>query len=404
MRPVLIALLLAAACSAPPTSAQTPGKPLETRPANAPWQKPAFPGQTRAPYATAGVAFDVATFATGLDHPWGADFLPDGRLLVTERPGRLRIVGLDGKLSDPIPGLPAVDARGQGGLLDVVLSPDFAKSGLIFWTFAEKGDGGNHTAVARGRLVLTGQPRLEAVKVIWRQYPSLNSTMHFGGRLAFDRDGMLFVTTGERSIPEGRRLAQVNAVTLGKVIRIQPDGLPAPDMPYTRLNSAQSEIWSSGHRNIQAAAINPATGRLWTIEHGTRGGDEINVPRAAGNYGWPIIAYGIEYSGQKIGKGITQADGLEQPIYYWDPVIAPSGMIFYSGKAFPAWKGSLFVGSLKDQKLVRLTLDGEKVVGEEWLLADQNERIRDVAEGPDGAIYVLTDNSQGRILRLTPKR
>ena len=400
MRPALLVLLFAAACTAPPTTAQTTtGQSLETRPPNAPDQKPAFPGQTRAPQKTAGVAFDVVPVAKGLDHPWGMAFLPDGRLLVTERAGRLRIVGNNGVLSEPVGGLPKVDARGQGGLLDVAVGPD----GLIYWTYSEPREGGNGTAAARGRLSADGRT-LQDVQVIFRQTPTLDSTMHFGGRLAFAPDGKLFITLGERSILPGRHQAERLDGTLGKVVRINPDGSIPKDNPFVGKAGARPEIWSLGHRNIQAGAINPASGRLWTIEHGTRGGDEINVPLAGKDYGWPTIAYGIEYAGGKIGDGITQKPGLEQPIYYWDPVIAPSGMAFYTADLFPAWKGSLFVGSLKDQQLVRLTLDGEKVVGEERLLTELKARIRDVIVGPDGAIYVSTDASDGQVLKLIPKR
>ncbi|MDQ0463437.1 glucose/arabinose dehydrogenase [Caulobacter ginsengisoli] len=396
--PAVFALLLLAACGAPPSVAQTPGQPLETRSPNAPDQKPAFPGQTRAPFATAKVAFDVVPVAKGLDHPWGMAFLPDGRLLVTERAGRLRIVGKDGALSAPVAGLPPVDARGQGGLLDVAAGPD----GLIYWTYSEPREGGNGTAAARGRLSADGA-KMEAVQVIWRQTPTLDSTLHFGGRLVFAPDGKLFITTGERSILPGRHQAERLDGTLGKVVRINPDGGIPADNPFVGKADAKGEIWSLGHRNIQAGAINPATGRLWTIEHGARGGDEINAPLAGRDYGWPTITYGTEYSGAKVGGGITQKAGLEQPLYYWDPVIAPSGMAFYNSDLFPAWKGSLFVGSLKDQQLVRLTLDGEKIVGEERLLTDLKERIRDVIVGPDGSIYVSTDDSDGRVLKLVPK-
>lgn len=403
MRPALLALLFAAACSAPPTVAQpsgsSSGPSLETRPANAPDQKPAFPGQTRAPLKTANVAFDLVPVVRGLDHPWGMAFLPDGRLLVSERAGRLRIVGKDGALSQPIAGLPKVDARGQGGLLDVAVGPD----GLIYWTYAEPREGGNGTAAARGRLSADGRT-LEAVQVIFRQTPTLDSTLHFGGRLVFAPDGKLFITLGERSILPGRYQAERLDGTLGKVVRINTDGSVPKDNPFVGKAGARPEIWSIGHRNIQAGAINPATGRLWTIEHGARGGDEINVPLAGRDYGWPTIAYGEEYSGKKIGAGITRKAGLEQPIYYWDPVIAPSGMAFYDADLFPAWKGSLFVGSLRDQQLVRLTLEGETVVGEERLLTDLKARIRDVIVGPDGAIYVSTDDSDGQVLKLIPRR
>ena len=404
----LPALLLAAAvisaCNAPASDAQpagaVAGQPLETRPANVPDQKPAFPGQTRAPYATAHVSFDVRTVAQGLDNPWGMTFLPDGRILLTERPGRLRILGADGKLSEPITGLPAVDGRGQGGLLDVALDPAFKTNGLIYWTFSEAGDGGNGTAAARGKL--TGGA-LTDVKVIWRQSPKIESTLHYAAVWPSPRTGTLFITTGERSILPGRMLAQKLDGTLGKVIRVTADGAVPKDNPFAVTAAVKREIWSYGHRNIQSAAINPWTGKLWTVEHGARGGDELNIPQAGKDYGWPTITYGEEYSGKPIGDGITQKAGMEQPVYYWDPVIAPSGMAFYNAALFPKWKGSLFIGGLKDKDLVRLTLKGDKVVGEERLLADQGQRIRDVRVGPDGAVYVLTDGDGGKLLKLVPK-
>lgn len=402
MRPlqVIAAALVLAACGGETTVAQTPGQPLETRPANGASQTPAFPGQTRAPYGTAGVAFDVVTVAEGLEKPWGLAFLPGGEMLVTEKAGRLRIVGADGKLSAPVTGLPEVYPAKQGGLLDVVVGPD----GLIYWSYAEKREDGDGTAVARGRLVPGAAPRMEDVQVIWRMTPTIESGMHYGSRLAFSPDGFLFITTGERSILPGRAQAQDLKSSFGKVIRLYPDGAIPKDNPFAAVSEANKGIWSTGHRNIQSAAFNPATGQLWTIEHGTRGGDELNIPLAGKDYGWPTIAYGVEYNGSPIGEGLTAKAGLEQPVYYWDPVIAPSGLAFYDAALFPAWKGSLFVGGLSSKKLVRLTLDGDKVVGEEWLLQDLEERIRDVRVGPDGAVYVVTDNAKGRVLKIVPKK
>ncbi|MCC7266211.1 MAG: PQQ-dependent sugar dehydrogenase [Caulobacteraceae bacterium] len=376
------------------------GAPVETRPPNAPDQKPAVEGQTRAPRMKANVAYQVATYAEGLDHPWGLAFLPDGRLLVTERPGRLRIVGADGKLSQPVSGVPAVDARDQGGLLGIAIDPKFAETGLVYLAYAEPRQGGNGTAVARGRLAGNA---LTEVKVIFRMQPTLDSTKHFGGRLVFDRQGRLYVTLGERSILEGRRQAQDLASDFGKVVRITPDGAPAQGNPFVGRQGARPEIFSYGHRNILSAALHPETGELWEVEHGARGGDELNIVRAGKDYGWPTITYGVEYSGKPIGEGITRKDGMEQPIYYWDPVIAPAGMAFYTADAFPAWKGSLFVGALAGKHVARLTLDGEKVVGEERLFTELGERIRDVIVGPDGALYLATDNTQGRVLKVTPK-
>ena len=380
---------------------------VDLRPPNGTGQTPAFPGQTDAPERKSNVAFDVVTVAEGLVNPWGLAFLPNGKMLVTERPGRLRVVTPDGKLSDPVAGLPPVDARGQGGLLDVALDPAFASNGLIYWSYAEPGDGVNNTAVARGRFVDGVSPRVENVQVIYHQRPSLNSRQHFGSRLVFGRDGTLFVTQGERSITEGRMQAQRLDGLLGKIVRINRDGSIPRDNPFVGRDDARPEIWSLGHRNIQGAALHPVTGELWEVEHGTRGGDEINIARKGKDYGWPTIAYGIEYAGGPITGGITAKEGMEQPLYYWDPVIAPSGMAFYTGNLFPAWKGNLFIGGHATNDLVRLELNGEKVVGEERLLTDlqpKRERIRDVRQGPDGALYLLTDSATGRLLKLAPKR
>lgn len=383
---------------------------VDPRPANNPEQKPASAGQTDAPEQKSGVAFDVVTVAEGLVNPWSLAFLPGGKMLVTERPGRLRVVSADGTLSAPVAGLPAVDARGQGGLLDVVLDPAFAKNNLIYWSYAEPkaGEAGvNNTAVARGKFVDDpAAPRVDDVQVIYHQRPSLNSPLHFGSRLVFGRDGTLFVTQGDRSVIPGRMQAQNMDSGIGKIVRINTDGSIPKDNPFVGKEGVLPEIWSIGHRNIQSAALHPATGELWEVEHGTRGGDELNIARKGKDYGWPTIAYGIEYRGGTITGGITQQAGMEQPVYYWDPVIGPSGMAFYTGNLFPAWKGNLFVGGHATNDLVRLVVDGEKVVGEERLLKDlqpKPERIRDVRVGPDGAIYVVTDNSAARILKLVPK-
>jgi glucose/arabinose dehydrogenase len=355
---------------------------------------------TKAPPVKTGQAIKVETFAKGLVHPWGMAFLPDGRLLVTERPGRLRIVGKNGTLSAPLQGTPKVYASGQGGLLDVQLGPDFASSGLIYLSYADPRDGSrNGTSVARAKLVTEGDGgRLDSVQVIFRQEPSYASSGHFGSRIVFTRDGSLFVTLGERF--SARDEAQNPANHLGKLVRIMPDGSPYAGNP--KKDGWRPEIWSIGHRNVQGAALNPATGKLWTIEHGARGGDEINIPEAGKNYGWPVISYGRNYDFTKIGVG-THKDGMEQPLYYWDPSIAPSGAAFYTGDLFPEWKGNLFVGALAGQALHRLVLDGEKVMGEEKLLADLGERIRDVRSGPDGALWLLTDSPQGRVLRVVPQ-
>ena len=346
-------------------------------------------------------AVSVETVADGLERPWGLAFLPGGRMLVTEKAGRLRLVSPDGKVSAPVTGLPKVDARGQGGLFDVAISPDFGKNRLVYFTFAEAGEGGvNGTALGRGRLA-DNAARLEDVQVIWRQSPKYASTKHFGSRIAFAPDGRLFVTTGERSDDQFRVKSQALDETLGKVVRLEPDGTPAADNPFAGRPDAKPEIWSYGHRNIQGAAIEPGTGRLWTVEHGPRGGDELNRPEAGKNYGWPVISYGREYSGAKLGEG-TEKEGMEQPVYYWDPSIGPSGLVFYTGDAYPGWQGSVFVGGLAIPMLDRLELADGKVVHEERLLEDLGERIRDVRQGPDGLLYLLTDSDDGRVLRLKP--
>jgi glucose/arabinose dehydrogenase len=387
---------------------QTPAG-VDPRPPNGPNQTPAFPGQTRAPERKSDVAFNVVTVAEGLQNPWGMAFLPGGRFLVTEKqPGRLRIVSAEGKLSEPVAGLPPVVARGQGGLLDVSLDPAFATNHLIYWSYAEPREGDvNNTAVARGRLVEDAvAPRVDDVQVIFHQTPSLNSNAHFGGRLVWGRDGTLFITLGDRSITEGRMQAQRMDGLIGKIVRINSDGTIPKDNPFVGKEGVRPEIWSFGHRNVQAATANPFTGELWEVEHGTRGGDEINIARKGKDYGWPTIAYGIEYKGAPITGGITAKEGMEQPIYYWDPVIAPSGMVFYTGDLFPAWKGNLFIGGMVSTNLVRLTVKGDKIVDEERLLKDLQpipERIRDVRQGPDGALYLLTDSKTGRMLKLVPK-
>lgn len=342
-------------------------------------------------------AVRVETVAKGLEHPWGLAFLPDGWILVTERPGRLRIVDRTGTVSKPLAGVPDVLAQGQGGLLDVALDPKFAENRLVYLSYAEPGeDGTAGTAVARGRL---GQAGLDRVEVIYRQRPKVRGSNHFGSRLAFTADGKLFITQGDRY--DQRHRVQDLSVGFGKIIRINPDGSVPPDNPFVGRSGVQPEIWSYGHRNVQAAALHPKTGQLWTVEHGARGGDELNHPEAGKNYGWPVITYGIDYSGARISD-IAVKPGMEQPVYYWDPVIAPSGMIFYSGDAFPGWKGSILVGSLQPGALVRLMMKDGKVAREERYLGDLGERIRDVQQGPDGLVYLITDNDDGRVLRVLP--
>jgi glucose/arabinose dehydrogenase len=343
----------------------------------------------------------VETFARGVDSPWSLAFLPDGRMLVTERPGRLRIVGKDGKLSRPLAGLPKIFARDQGGLLDVALDRDYPSNRTIYFCFAEPSGAGARNAVARARLRDEETPRLEEVKVIFRQQGPLSTGQHFGCRIVQTPDANLFVTLGEHN--RYRNEAQNLGNHLGKIIRIRPDGSVPPDNPFVGKPRAKPEIWSYGHRNPQGAALHPQTGLLWEHEHGPRGGDEINIPLAGRNYGWPVIGYGIDYSGAKIHASSSR-EGMEQPIKYWVPSIAPSGMAFYTGELFPAWRGNLFVGALAGALLVRLALDGDTVGTEERLLKELGERIRDVRQGPDGALWLLTDAPEGRILRVTPKR
>jgi glucose/arabinose dehydrogenase len=337
----------------------------------------------------------VVTFTSNLRYPWGLTFLPDGRLLVTERPGYMRIVERTGRLSEPLTGVPEVFDQGQGGLLDVALDPEFNTNHLVYISYAEMGDGGAGTAVGRGRLTDKG---LSGFTVIFRQEPKSGGTVHFGSRLVFSRDGKLFVTLGERG---ERERTQDFSIHRGQVIRINREGSVPVDNPFVGRDGYRAETWSHGHRNPQGAAVHPQTGSLWTVEHGARGGDEINIPKAGLNYGWPVISYGTHYSGLPVGEG-TQKEGMEQPLYYWDPSIAPSGMTFYTGDRFVGWKGNLFVGALRGRMLVRLEMDGEKIIGEERLLTELGERIRDVREGPDGYIYLLTDSENGRILRLEP--
>ena len=389
----------------PSTATPAPADPcprVETREANVPEQRPAYAGQTRACAVRSGVDLDVRVIASGLEHPWAVEPMPNGDLLVTERPGRMRIITAAGQIGAPIEGMPAVDARNQGGLLDVALSPMFESDRTIFWSYAEPHDNGNGTAVARGALSTDGR-RVDNVQVIFRALPTYNGTMHYGSRLAFDRSGNLYITTGERSDAPMRMHAQRLDNHLGKVMRIRPDGSVPADNPFVGRSDARPEIWSYGHRNIQAAAID-AEGWLWTIEHGPKGGDELNRPEAGKNYGWPLVTYGEEYSGAAIPNAVTQRVGFEQPIYYWDPVIAPSGAQWYDGALIPAWRGDLLIGGMVAKALVRLDIENGRVVGEEHLLGDRGKRVRDVRQGRDGALYIVTDEDNGELWRVTSRR
>jgi glucose/arabinose dehydrogenase len=380
---------------------------VDPRPANGATQTPAFPGQTDAPERKLNVNFQVVTVADSINTGWAVAFLPNGKMLVTERGGNLLVIGANGSKSPPVAGLPPVHARGQGGLLDVALDPDFATNSVIYWSFSEpQAEGANNTAVARGRFVDGATPRVEDVRVIYHQVPAFASNAHFGSRLVFARDKTLLVTQGDRSAIPGRMQSQDMNSGIGKFVRINRDGTIPADNPFVGRTGVRPEIWSIGHRNAQGAALHPTTGELWAVEHGTRGGDELNIARKGKDYGWPTIAYGIEYRGQAITGGITAKEGMEQPLYYWDPVIAPSGMAFYTADLFPAWKGSLFIGGHGTYDLVRLSLEGEKIVGEERLLTDltPKPRVRDVRQGPDGALYVLTDSTSGKLLKLVPRQ
>ncbi|CAO4146487.1 Aldose sugar dehydrogenase YliI [Methylorubrum aminovorans] len=363
--------------------------------------KPLLPNQTRAPEPAQKTEVETAVVAKGLDSPWAMEFLPDGRMIVTEKAGKIRIVAKDGTVGQPVAGVPKVDPKGQGGLLDIALSPSFAADRTIYFSYSEPRDKGNGTTVAKAKLVESdGKARLDDVKVIFRQMPTYDGDKHFGSRLVFAPDGKLFVTVGERSDKQTRGQAQDLTSGLGKVFRIDTDGNAPKDNPFTGGEKAKPEIWSYGHRNIQSAALDNQ-GRLWTVEHGPRGGDELNRPRPGLNYGWPVVTYGIEYSGEKIGDGQTQAGGTVQPVYYWDPVIGPSGMALYDKDAFPAWKNQFLIGGLVSTGIVVLKLDGDKVVTEERIPLEH--RVRDVRVGPDGAVYAVTEDD-GQIVKLTPKK
>ncbi len=402
MRNVIAIALLAAAtaCGAAPVSQGAP---------NVPEFKPAFAGQTRAEAVTSKTAFEVREVASGLNKPWALAFLPDGRLLVSEKAaGTLRIVTTGGAKSAPVAGTPPTDARGQGGMMDVAVPGD----GWVYWSYAEPRSsempGGNGLAVARGKLGGTAAaPVVTEVAVIFRAMPTLASDKHFGGPLVFAPGNLLFVMLGERSDLPGRVQAQDLASHFGKVVRIFRDGSVPKDNPFVGPNAgkagARPEIWSYGHRNILSAALDES-GRLWELEHGPKGGDELNLVQPGKDYGWPTISYGEEYSGAPIGKALTQAPGMEQPVHYWDPVIAPAGLVIHSGRMFPEWRGNMLTGGLGSMALIRLVLKDGKVVGEERLLTDRGERIRDVIEGPDGALYLLTDAQNGKLLRVSAKQ
>lgn len=367
-------------------------------PPEAKGQSPAFANQTRAPVIPGALRLSRTTLVEGLENPWGMTWLPDGGLLITERGGDLRLYR-DGQLSGPITGLPEVDSGGQGGLLDVAVGPDFAQTRQIWFSFAEPRENQtNATAVGTAKLP-EGASTLADMRVIFQQEPPHGTPIHFGSRLVFDGQGQLFVTAGERNLPpEEPDGAQALGNHLGKVLRIDPaSGAASAGNPFTP-DKARPEIWSYGHRNIQAAALD-AQGRLWTVEHGPKGGDELNMPRPGGNYGWPVITYGVQYDDSPIGAGLTAQEGMEQPVYYWDPVIAPSGMVFYQGEMFPEWRGDLLIGGLRAESVVRLKLEGDRVAGEQRLVQGIG-RVRDIEVAPDGALLVLIDGDPGSLIRL----
>ncbi|HEY4654999.1 MAG TPA: PQQ-dependent sugar dehydrogenase [Cyclobacteriaceae bacterium] len=378
------------------TAADSTLAPVETKEPNTDY-KPAFEGQTRIAGVRTTTPYEFKVLAEGLDQPWGITNLPDGRFLITQKTGTMRIASEDGTLSEPITGLPKVNSAEQGGLLGLTLDPSFADNRMVYWVFSQPVTGGNLTAVAKGRLA-DDEKTIENAQVIYQATPAHGSTLHYGGRILFDKTGNIIFSTGERSDLETRPLAQDLNTSLGKVIRITPEGKPAPGNPFEGRSDARPELYSYGHRNVQGLAFHPVTGDLWETEFGPRGGDEVNLIRPGKNYGWPVITYGIEYGGGKVGDAIQQKEGMEQPVYYYDPVLSPSGMTFYSGNDIPEWENNLFIGGLSSSHIARLVIENNKVVGEERLLADEAQRFRDITQGKDGALYVVTD--QGRLYRV----
>lgn len=373
--------------------------PVETKSPNANY-KPAFQGQTRAPGVRTTTLYETKVLTTGLKNPWGIAVLPDGRLLITEKVGNMRIVTTAGQVGEPIAGIPAVNAAGQGGLLGITTDPDFGSNRMVYWVFSEKTPQGNLTAVAKGALS-ADEKRMEGATVIYRATPAYGGTLHYGSRVLVDKEGNLLVSTGERSDLQTRPQAQDLQSALGKIIRITKDGQPASGNPFEGRAEARPEFYSYGHRNVQSLAFHPETGDLWEAELGPRGGDELNLIQPGKNYGWPVITYGVEYGGGKVGDALTQKEGMEQPVYYWDPVLSPSGMTFYTGNAIPEWKNNLFIAGLNSQHIARLVLKDNRVVGEERLLAGESERFRAVIQGTDEALYAVTDG--GKLYQIKKK-
>jgi len=372
--------------------------PVETKAPNSTY-KPAFAGQTRIAGVKTKAAYDTKVLSTDLKNPWGITSLPDGRFLITEKKGTMRIATIAGTVSEPITGIPEVNASGQGGLLGLTIDPAFAQNRMVYWVFSENSAEGNLTAVAKGKLA-ADEKKIEEATVIYRATPAYKGNLHYGGRILFDHSGNLIISTGERSDLQTRPQAQLLNSSLGKVIRITKDGKPAKGNPFIGQDGAKPELYSYGHRNVQGLALNPATGDLWEHEFGPRGGDEVNLIKPGKNYGWATITYGIEYSGEKVGEGITQKEGLEQPVYYWDPSVSPSGMTFYTGN-ITEWKNNLFIGCLSGQHIARFVIKNNKVVGEESLLGTEGQRFRDITQGKDGALYTVTDS--GRLYRIGKK-
>ncbi|GGB96760.1 PQQ-dependent sugar dehydrogenase [Dyadobacter sediminis] len=375
------------------------GAPVETQKANSDY-KPSFEGQTRIGSVKSATAYEGKVLSSELQNPWGITTLPDGRLIITEKAGTMRIATTDGKVSAPITGIPAVNSEGQGGLLGIRVDPEFEKNRMVYWVFSQALPGGNLTAVAKGKLS-ADEKKIEGAKVIYQATPAFASNLHYGGRILFDKDANLIISTGERSDTITRPQAQHLNSALGKVIRITKEGKPVSGNPFEGKAGARPELYSYGHRNVQGLAFHPETGDLWEVEFGPRGGDELNRIEPGKNYGWPTITYGIEYSGKKIGDSIQVKEGMEQPVYYWDPVVSPSGITFYSGDSIPEWKNNLFIGGLSSMHIARLVIENNKVVGEERLLASEGQRFRDITEGKDGALYAVTD--QGRLYRVYKK-
>ncbi|HJT73082.1 MAG TPA: PQQ-dependent sugar dehydrogenase [Chitinophaga sp.] len=403
------ATLVLASCSTPgdphtgngtdTTGTDSVYAPVETKPPNTDY-KPAFAGQTRIAGVKTKTPYGFTILSSALESPWGITVLPDGRLLITEKKGVMRIATTTGQLSAPITGLPQVNADGQGGLLGLRVDPDFSNNRMVYWVFSEPLPEGNLTAVAKGKLS-ADEKSIEGATVIYRATPAYKGTLHYGGRILFDKSGNLIISTGERSDLQTRPQAQQLNSALGKVLRITKEGKPVEGNPFAGQGDSRPEIYSYGHRNVQGLAFHPQTGDLWETEFGPRGGDELNRIQPGKNYGWPIITYGIEYSGPKVGDGIQQKEGLEQPVYYWDPVLSPSGITFYSGTGIPEWKNNLFIAGLSSIHIARLVIKDNKVVGEERLLVSEEQRFRDITEGKDGALYAVTDN--GRLYSIHKK-